>query len=117
MTLAEIARVAQGANAALDATIGIIHPTWEEMPEWRKEGYIQGVRDALANPGGTPEEHHEAWMQHKLKTGWVYGPVKDVEKRTHPSLVPFEELSEIEKIKDTLYQSIVWGLAPFLTEK
>jgi len=33
--------------------------------------------------------------------GWVYGPPpKDTDKRTHPLLIPYSELPEIEKEKD-----------------
>ena len=32
----------------------------------------------------------------------VYGDVLDVEKKTHPSMVPFEELSDVEKRKDEM---------------
>jgi hypothetical protein len=56
--------------------------------------------DFLANPGRTPEDSHQLWMAQKLADGWVYGPVKDREKKTHPDLVPFDQLPEIEQRKD-----------------
>jgi hypothetical protein len=30
----------------------------------------------------------------------VYGPVKDFDKKTHPNLVDFVDLPDIEKLKD-----------------
>jgi hypothetical protein len=31
--------------------------------------------------------------EEKVKDGWVYGEVKDVEAKTHPCIVPFDALS------------------------
>ena len=36
----------------------------------------------------------------RLSEGWTYGARRDDEKKTHPCLVPYEELPEIEKDYD-----------------
>ncbi len=41
---------------------------------------------------------HDSWVKERMENGWVYGEVKDAEKRTSPYMVPYEELSE--EIKD-----------------
>ena len=47
------------------------------------------------------EAEHRGWEDQKRMEGWVYGlPPKDNDKRTHPLLIPYSELSEIEKEKD-----------------
>ena len=43
---------------------------------------------------------HEVWSQGRMAEGWTYGPELDYEKKTHPSLIPYEELSESEKDYD-----------------
>ena len=43
---------------------------------------------------------HEVWSQSRLSEGWTYGARRDDEKKTHPCLVPYEELPEIEKDYD-----------------
>jgi len=43
---------------------------------------------------------HERWMKEKLEDGWRYGEQRDDAKKIHPSLVPYDELSESEKEKD-----------------
>jgi voltage-gated potassium channel Kch len=55
----------------------------------------------------TPEEvellgqmEHERWVEEKLSDGWRYSPTKDLEKKTIPYLVPWDELSEADKNKD-----------------
>ena len=35
-----------------------------------------------------------------MEQGWTYGPARDDEKKEHPCLVPYEELSEDEKEYD-----------------
>lgn len=51
---------------------------------------------------------HEVWAEGRIKEGWVYGEVRDDEKKTTPCLVPYEELSEIEKDYDrnTAFQTL-----------
>lgn len=43
---------------------------------------------------------HDRWCAHRLVNGWQYAPQRNDVKRLHPSLVPWTELSEIEKQKD-----------------
>ena len=40
---------------------------------------------------------HEVWATGRLKDGWVYGPMRNDEKKETPCLVPYEDLSEVEK--------------------
>jgi len=43
---------------------------------------------------------HEVWAEGKLKEGWRYGKKLDADKKEHPSLIPYEELSEAQKDYD-----------------
>jgi serine phosphatase RsbU (regulator of sigma subunit) len=43
---------------------------------------------------------HIRWSWEKRLNGWAYGNSKDEIKKTHPSLIPYEQLSESEKQKD-----------------
>lgn len=40
---------------------------------------------------------HEVWSAGRIKDGWTYGETRDDNKKHHPCLVPYEELSESEK--------------------
>lgn len=64
------------------------------------ESLRDGIEFMLNNPDVTPEENHENWRRMKVKQGWIYGKVKDFEKKTHPDLLPFDDLPDIEKRKD-----------------
>ena len=43
---------------------------------------------------------HIRWSWEKRINGWTFGSTKDELKRTHPSLIPYDNLSESEKEKD-----------------
>lgn len=82
--------------------LGVGQPYNVEPNEDQIESQKDGTRFMLENPDITPEENHNNWMKKKKEQGWVYGEVKDFEKKTHPDLVLFEELPEVEKNKDVM---------------
>lgn len=43
---------------------------------------------------------HEVWAETRIKQGWTHGPERNDELKTHPCLIPYEELSEEEKEYD-----------------
>ncbi len=43
---------------------------------------------------------HDVWARQRLSEGWRYGSTRDDERKEHPSLVPYEQLSESEKDYD-----------------
>ena len=107
-----IARVTHEANRAYCRTIGDeSHQSWDETPDFIRESARAGVRAKLENRVRSPEESHQAWMSYKLAEGWHYGPTKDLELRTHPSLVPYHELPLSERRKDALFGVIVLALS------
>ena len=46
------------------------------------------------------EHVHDMWAKRRIKEGWSYGPERNDDVKTHPGLVPYEELSEAEKDYD-----------------
>lgn len=43
---------------------------------------------------------HDVWAETRISQGWKYGKKRDDEKKTHPCLVPYDELPEEEKEYD-----------------
>ena len=43
---------------------------------------------------------HEVWAQSRIEQGWVYGEERNDALKQHPCLIPYEELSEVEKAYD-----------------
>lgn len=43
---------------------------------------------------------HEVWAKTRIDQGWTYGEKRDDVLKLHPCLVPYDELTEDEKIYD-----------------
>ena len=82
---------------------------WDEAAGWQRRSAARGVGVTLS--GATPEEQHKAWFDDKLTEGWAYGPTKDEQAKTHPCMVPYEQLPADQRVKDELFGSIVRVLA------
>ena len=110
--LKRIARIAHEANRAYCADIGDdSQVSWDEAPEWQKESAINGVRFHWANRDAGPAASHNSWLAEKEKTGWKFGPVKDVDKKEHPCCVPYESLPASQRLKDYIFTGIVKSFA------
>jgi len=83
---------------------------WKDAEDWQKESAINGVEFRLNNPEAKHDAQHNSWMKEKVDQGWVYGPIKDAEKKTHPCIVPFEQLPVFQQKKDALFCAIVDAL-------
>jgi hypothetical protein len=113
-TLAEIiAPICHAANKAwCEANGDYSQKSWEEAEDWQKESAIKGVQFKLDNPDAGHDAQHNSWMQEKLDNGWEYGTKKDADAKTHPCLVPFEQLPEMQQMKDALFCAVVDSLTP-----
>ncbi|MEL6569436.1 MAG: RyR domain-containing protein [Pseudomonadota bacterium] len=106
-----IARTVHEALRAWSAAHGQTPaPHWRMAPKWMKESTLESVDFVLAHPNADDLKQHDQWMEQKRRDGWVYGDVKDEKKKTHPMLVPFEKLPEMEKRKDALLRAVVLAL-------
>lgn len=100
------ARLAHEANRLYCLWLGdASQMPWDAAPAWQRDSALNGVQ-ALFDGAG-PEELHESWMQQKVAEGWVYGNVKDPDKKTHPCLVPYADLPAGQRAKDTLFHDVV----------
>lgn len=46
------------------------------------------------------ENVHDVWAVGRIAEGWTYGSIKDLEKKTTPQMVAYDELPEGEKEYD-----------------
>lgn len=110
MQAVHIARICHEANRALCLALGDeSQPHWEVAPDWQRDSAIAGVNAHLERPR-SPEESHQLWLEHKQAAGWVYGPTKDPEAKTHPCIRPYAELPLDQRRKDFLFAAIVFAL-------
>ena len=85
-------------------------PRWRDAAEWQRRSFIEGVKFHIANPDASASASHDEWSRVKYADGWTHGPEKDVDKKTHPCLVPFEELPWNQKVKDHLFKATVHAI-------
>ena len=102
-----IARLCHEVNRAYCKGIGDNSQiSWNDAPKWQKDSAINGVNFHLENKV-TPEQSHQNWLKVKADEGWVYGEVKNPEKKEHPCMVPYEDLPQEQKVKDYLLKAVV----------
>ena len=85
---------------------------WKDAPNWQRTSAVNGVNGVFAGNG--PGASHESWLAEKVAAGWVLGPVKDAEKKTHPCMVPFTELPDDQQQKDVIFVATVRMMATVL---
>lgn len=106
--LLHVAQVCHEANRAICQAFGDdSQQPFEFAPQWQRESAVKGVAFHMMMPEAPPSLSHESWMAAKLADGWVYGEEKDEEKKTHPCLVPFDQLPKHQQAKDYVFTAIV----------
>ena len=102
----DIACVCHEANRAYCLSLGDDSQLpWEDAPVWQTRSAVKGVENALSGEV-TPEESHQSWLAEKMDAGWVYGEEKDEEKKTHPCICPYYDLSAEQQMKDHLFVAV-----------
>lgn len=115
MNIEQVARICHEANKGLcEATGDHSQKSWNDAEGWQRDSAISGVKFAIDNPDAPDSAQHDAWAAEKVAQGWVYGSVKDANAKTHPCLVPFDQLPPEQQAKDSLFRGIVLALAPYL---
>ncbi len=74
------------------------------------------IKNGIDHLGFLSREEHVRWVKEKLSLGWVYGNDYQTtqernEKKIHKSLVPFDKLSDTEKLKNEM---VIKNLIPLL---
>jgi len=54
----------------------------------------------------SPSELHDNWVKAYEEMGWKYGPERDNDARTHPDMVPYDELEPRERDKDAVFVAL-----------
>lgn len=107
----KIARVTHEATRAWQAANGEkTAPAWGRAPQWMKDATAASVAWRIANPDAPASAQHEQWLAVKKADGWTHGKAKDGRKKTHPMLVPYAQLPDVERRKDMLVNAIVDAL-------
>lgn len=115
MNVIDIARTCHEANKGLCEGLGDnSQKHWDEAEQWQRDSAIAGVEYFINNPDAPDSAQHNAWMRDKFNDGWIFGEVKDADKKTHPCLVNFESLPGGQQAKDTLFKAVCKTLVPLI---
>ena len=98
-------------NAARLAAIGscapIVPVEWSEREQPFKDQFLDVIeRQCGEQRSKSPEELHGSWMQAYITMGWVYGDTYSRENKTHPDLVPYSQLGQLEQDKDAVFVAL-----------
>jgi hypothetical protein len=98
----------EGARlAAIAANAPIIPERWEDRDNGFREQFLEVIeRQCGPDRKSSPKELHDDWVEAYKKLGWKYGSVRSVEMKTHPDMVPYEELGQLEKDKDDVFVAL-----------
>ncbi len=90
--------------AAIAAKAPVIPVPWgDREPDFREQFLKVIERQMGPQRSSSPEELHGSWMQAYYAMGWVHGENHDPEEKTHPDLVPYEQLGKLEQDKDAVF--------------
>ncbi len=100
----EAVRAWQAANGQDPA------PAWGRAPKWMKVSTYEAVEWSQTNPNATASVRHKQWMDQKKADGWKFGKTKNATRKTHPLMVPYKDLPEVERRKDELVSGVIAAL-------
>lgn len=114
ITVEDAARICHSAIMAISSCIGEPCIGYDSLGESVRAGIRETIHLVLRDPRTTAEMLHVKWMTDRISEGWQYGPSKSYTSMQHPCLVPYSELPLIQKVKDSIFISVVESLAPVI---
>ncbi len=88
--------------AAVNAPV--VPEVWYQRERAFREQFL-GVIERQCGPdrSDSPEALHDDWVRAYEAMGWRYGEVRNRWAKTHPDMVPFDELEQREQNKDAVF--------------
>lgn len=106
-----VAKIAHAAAMELQDAQGdgYVSVPWRALAPEVRANAIAGVEAIRA--GMTPKENHERWCTQLTSQGWSKGAARDPYARTHPHLVPWDELTDAQQDRSRLFFHVVMALS------
>ncbi len=90
--------------AAIAAKAPVIPVPWAEREQPFKAQFLRVIDKQCSDlRSASPRELHNEWMDAYYKMGWTFGKHHDRERKTHPDLIPYDELGRLEQDKDAVF--------------
>lgn len=111
----QIAHILHSVTKHIPRPDGSMPCEWDELTEQQRESAAQAVKEIYFSPAKSVEELHHLWMRPLVNAGWTKGTY-DHDNKTHPCLVPFDELPRTEVAKDLIWKHLTDILMEFYHE-
>ena len=100
--------VYEGARiAAIAAKAPIIPEVWDKRDQAFRDNFLEVIeRQCGVMRSSSPAELHGGWVQAYIDMGWTYGIERCTEKKTHPDMVPYDQLGQLEQDKDAVFVAL-----------
>lgn len=93
--------------AAAAAEAPVVPVPWDEREEAFRAQFLDVIeRQCGEQRSRSPEELHGSWMQAYFAMGWKFGHAYSREAKTHPDLVPYADLGQLERDKDAVFVAL-----------
>lgn len=90
--------------AAIAAKAPIVPVVWAEREQSFRSQFLEVIeRQCSEQRSSSPEGLHGSWVRAYLSMGWKYGEKYNREQKTHPDLVPYAQLGQLEQDKDAIF--------------
>jgi hypothetical protein len=93
--------------AAMAANAPIVPVPWDEREKPFKDQFLEVIEKQCGpDRSADPKALHDDWVEAYLKMGWSYGDRYSREYKSHPDMVPYEDLGQLERDKDAVFVAL-----------
>lgn len=111
LEIEKIAEIAYETNVLYANAIGKKEPGWAKMKKDDKQMAINDAQFYADNPSSLPDALHNVWLREMEENGYQYGEQEDGDEKTHPHVIPYEQLPDYHRKQATLFRHVVVTLA------
>lgn len=105
----KIAKACHNVHNVFCANNGMKVIPWDEKATEHHAVVINSIERILSGEVESPEDAHENFVRLKEDFGWEYGPEYSTKNKTNPRLCDWEELPQVERMKEELFFAVVSG--------
>jgi len=92
---------------AFAANAPIVPESWDDRDDVFQRQFLDVIEKQCGpDRSADPEALHDDWVMAYEEMGWKYGSERDPVAKTHPDMVPYDELGQLEQDKDAVFVSL-----------
>ena len=93
--------------AAIASEAPIVPVPWGKRERPFKDQFLEVIEKQCGpERSSSPSDLHMGWWLAYIDMGWVYGDTYDREAKTHPDMVPYADLGQLEQDKDAVFVAL-----------